>query len=59
MELWNERTSGDAGAIALDAAWQPIANLLEGHADVETEVANPVPTEDGSDEVPGSHPGAK
>ncbi len=27
--LWNERASGDAGALALDSAWQPIANMLE------------------------------
>jgi hypothetical protein len=40
VELWNVRTSGDAGAIALDSAWQSIANLLEGHAGVETEVAS-------------------
>ena len=49
VELWNERTSGDAGAIALDSAWQPIANLLEGHASAETGVANPVSTKEGSD----------
>jgi hypothetical protein len=27
VELWNELTSGDAGALA--AAWQPVATLLE------------------------------
>jgi hypothetical protein len=32
VELWNERTSGDAGAIAHDSAWEPIANMLEDHA---------------------------
>ena len=48
VELWNERTSGDAGAIALDSAWQPIANMLEGHAGVETE-ANPALPKEGSD----------
>jgi len=48
VELWNERTSGDAGAIALDSAWQPIANLLEGHAGAETE-ANPALPKEGSD----------
>jgi hypothetical protein len=48
VELWNERTSGDAGAIALDSAWQPIANLLEGHAGLESE-ANPALPEEGSD----------
>jgi hypothetical protein len=48
VELWNERTFGDAGAIALDSAWQPIANLLEGHAGLESE-ANPALPEEGSD----------
>jgi hypothetical protein len=48
VELWNERTYGDAGAIALDSAWQPIANLLEGHAGVETET-NPALPKEGSD----------
>ena len=48
VELWNERTSGDAGAVALDSAWQPIANLLEGHASAETE-ANPAVLKEGSD----------
>jgi hypothetical protein len=48
VELWNERTSGDAGAIALDSAWQPIANLLEGHAGGETE-ADPALPKEGSD----------
>jgi len=47
VELWNERTSGDAGAIALDSAWQPIANMLEDHAGVETE-ANPALPKEGS-----------
>jgi hypothetical protein len=41
VELWNERTSGDAGAIALDSAWQPIANMLEGHAGAQVEGADP------------------
>jgi hypothetical protein len=41
VELWNERTSGDEGAIALDSAWQPIANLLDSHADAEVEGADP------------------
>ena len=36
VELWNVRTSGDAGAIALDSAWQPIANMLENHAGART-----------------------
>lgn len=48
VELWTERTSGDEGAIALDTAWQPSANLLEGHAGAETE-ANPASPQEGSD----------
>jgi hypothetical protein len=46
--LWNERTSGDAGAIDLESAWQPIANMLENHAGAETE-ANPALPKEGSD----------
>jgi len=49
VELWNERTSGDAGAIALDSAWQPIANLLENHAGAQVEGADPVLLREGSD----------
>jgi hypothetical protein len=49
VELWNERTSGDEGAIALDSAWQPIANMLESHADAEVEGADPVLIREGSD----------
>lgn len=41
VELWNLRTSGDAGALALDAAWQPIAKLLDGHAGVDAAVSHP------------------
>jgi len=41
VELWNERTSGDAGAVAIDAAWQPIADLLDGHASVDAAAAHP------------------
>jgi hypothetical protein len=37
VELWNELTSGDAGALA--AAWQPVATLLENHASAQGEVA--------------------
>ena len=59
VELWNERTSGDTGAVALDSAWQPVANMLEKHASAETGVANPVSTKEGSDEVPRSHPDAQ
>jgi hypothetical protein len=39
-ELWNERTSGDA--VALATAWQPVANMLEDHASARMEVADPV-----------------
>ena len=48
VELWNDRASGDEGAVALDSAWQPIANLLEGHASAETE-ANPALPKEVSD----------
>jgi hypothetical protein len=48
VELWNERTSGDAGAVALDSAWQPIANMLEGHAGAQLEGADPVLQREGS-----------
>ena len=41
VKLWNERTSRDAGAITLDTAWQPIANLLDGHASADTAAAHP------------------
>ena len=37
VELWNERTCGDA--VALAAAWQPVATLLENHAIAQGEVA--------------------
>ena len=49
VELWNERTSGDAGAIALDSAWQPIANMLEGHAGAQVEGADPALPKEGND----------
>jgi hypothetical protein len=49
VELWNERTSGDAGAIALDSAWQPNANMLEGHAGTQVEGADPSLLRQGSD----------
>jgi len=41
VELWNVRTSGDAGAIALDLAWEPIANMLDGHASAQKGITNP------------------
>ena len=49
VELWNERTSGDAGAIALDSAWQPIANMLEGHAGAQVKGADPGLLREGSE----------
>jgi len=49
VELWNERTSGDAGAIALDSAWQPIANMLDNHAGAQVEGADPVLLREDSD----------
>jgi hypothetical protein len=52
VELWNVRASGDTGAIALAAAWQPIADLLESHASAEDEVADPVLLKEGSEQVP-------
>jgi hypothetical protein len=39
VELWNERTSGDAGTLA--AAWQPVATLLENHASAQADVGDP------------------
>ena len=55
-ELWNERTSGDA--VALAAAWQPVATLLENHASAQVEVADPALLREGRGEAPMSPPGA-
>jgi len=52
VELWNVRTSGDAGELALDAAWQPIANLLDGHASDDPSAADPNAIEQDSDQAP-------
>jgi len=49
VELWNERTSGDAGAIAVDSAWQPIANMLEDHAGAQVKGADPGLLREGSE----------
>lgn len=49
VELWNERASGDAGALALDSAWQPIANMLENHAGAQVEGADPALPKEGKD----------
>ena len=50
VELWDLRRSGDTGA--LDAAWQPLAHLLEVHASAEEEIFYPVLLKTGSDEAP-------
>jgi hypothetical protein len=51
VELWHERTSGDTGAVALAAAWQPVENLLENHASAQAQVADPALLKEGSDEA--------
>ena len=51
VELWNERTS-DTGAVALDAAWQPLASLLENHASAQRERTEPVLLREGHDDTP-------
>ena len=56
-ELWNERTSGDAGDLA--AAWQPVAVLLEDHASAQVEDADPALLSEDSGETPTSRPGAQ
>ena len=57
VELWNERTSGDASALA--AAWQPVATLLEDHASAQAEVADPALLMESSGKTPTSRPGAQ
>jgi hypothetical protein len=57
VELWNERTGGDASA--LTAAWQPVATLLEDHASAQAEVADPSLLREGIGETPTSRPGAQ
>jgi hypothetical protein len=56
-ELWNERTSGDAGDLA--AAWQPVAVLLEDHASAQVEVADAALLSEDGGEAPTSRPGAQ
>ena len=51
VELWNERTSGDTGAVALAAAWQPVETMLDNHAIAQAEVADPVLLTEISDEA--------
>ena len=57
VELWNERTGGDASALAAD--WQPVATLLEDHASAAAEVADPALLMESGSETPTSHPGAQ
>jgi hypothetical protein len=57
VELWNERTSGDASALA--AAWQPVATLLEDHVSAQAEVPDPASLSEDSGETPTSRPGAQ
>lgn len=52
VELWNERTSGDAGAVAIDTACQPIADLLDDHASADTAAAHPTLLKPDSAEAP-------
>ena len=51
-ELWNERTSGEAGAVDLAAAWQPVASMLEDHASAQDESADAVLPREGHDDTP-------
>jgi hypothetical protein len=49
VELWNERISGDTGADALAAAWQPVANEAPlSRPDAQRAVIHP-----------GHHPGRR
>ena len=41
-ELWSERTSGEAGAVDLAAAWQPVASMLKDHASAQDQNADAV-----------------
>ena len=56
VELWNERTGGDASALAAD--WQPVATLLEDHASAEAEVADTDLPMESNGETPGLPSGA-
>jgi len=51
-ELWNERTSGEAGAVDFAAAWQPVASMLEDHASAQDESADAVLLREGHDDTP-------
>jgi hypothetical protein len=51
-ELWNERTSGEAGAVDLAAAWQPVASMLEDHTSAQAENADAVLPREGHDDTP-------
>ena len=57
VELWNERTGGDASALAAD--WQPVATLLEDHASAEAEVADTDLPMESSGETPTLPSGAQ
>jgi Hemerythrin HHE cation binding domain len=50
VRLWDLRPAGDP--VALFAAWQPLANLLEVHASAEEEIFYPVLLRRGSDQAP-------
>ncbi len=50
VSLWDLRPDGDAAA--LNAAWQPLADLLEVHASAEETIFYPVLLKRGSDEAP-------
>jgi hypothetical protein len=56
VELWNERTGGDASALAAD--WQPVATLLEDHASADAEVADTDLPMESNGETPGLPSGA-
>jgi hypothetical protein len=51
VKLWNERTSGDTGAVALAAAWQPVENILDNHTSAHAYAADPLLLSEISDEA--------
>jgi hypothetical protein len=51
-ELWNDRASGEGGAVDLAAAWQPVASMLEDHASAQDENADAVLPMEGHDDTP-------
>ena len=50
VALWDLRPAGDTESI--EAAWQPLADLLEVHAKAEEEIVYPVLLKRGSDDAP-------